>query len=199
MPFRLSCDSLEKSRIRRKRRKRIKRGILLCLLALLLLLTACGGEKSPNVYEQNGYTVDLENRTITHGEDVYTYVISGSGSSSEITITYPNGATYYWTWSGSFGHGGWSDDYDPSAYVDGDVLLAVLGTDRATPERGGGNPLLGLLIIGLGIGGGAAPRSVWYLSYGWRYKDAEPADMALVAERLGGGVAIVVGLALLFV
>ena len=41
----------------------MKRGILLCLLALLLLLTACGGEKSPNVYEQNGYTVDLENRT----------------------------------------------------------------------------------------------------------------------------------------
>ena len=97
------------------------------------------------------------------------------------------------------GFGGWSDDYDPTAYVDGEVLLEVLGTDRAAPEKDGGNPLPGLLIIGLGIWGVAAPRSVWYLSYGWRYKDAEPSDMALVAERLGGGVAIVVGVILLFV
>ena len=178
--------------------------ILPLLLTLLLLLCACGSEAPPSgVYEvERGgrtYTVDQDNQTITCDGETYRFSVQGSGSRILTEITYPNGSTYWWETSEMGGAGGWSDDYDPSAYVDGDVLLAVLGTDRATPERGGGNPLLGLLIIALGIWGVAAPRSVWYLSYGWRYKDAEPSDMALVAERLGGGVAIVVGLALLFV
>ena len=156
--------------------------ILPLLLTLLLLLCACGSEEPPSsVYEvERGgrtYTVDQDNQT----------------------ITYPDGSTYWWETSEMGGAGGWSDDYAPAAYVDGEVLLEVLGTGRAAPEKDGASPLLGLLIIGLGIWGVAAPRSVWYLSYGWRYKDAEPSDMALVAERLGGGVAIVVGVILLFV
>lgn len=174
----------------------MKRGILLCLLALLLLLTACGGEKSPNVYEQNGYTVDLENRTITHGEDVYTYVISGSGSSSEITITYPNEATYYWTWSGSFGHGGWSDDYDPDRYADGDTLMELLNF-QPEPEKSGPSPLLAILLLAAGIFNLVSPRTAWYLSYGWRFKNAEPSNAALVLGRLGGGLVTLISVFLL--
>ena len=75
----------------------------------------------------------------------------------------------------------------------------MLGTDRASPEESGGSPPLGLLLIALGIWGAAAPRSVWYLSYGWRFKNAEPSEAALLAERLGGGVAVVVGIILCFV
>lgn len=178
--------------------------ILPLLLTLLLLLCACGSEEPPSsVYEvERGgrtYTVDQDNQTITCDGETYRFSIQGGGSRISTEITYPDGSTYWWETSEMGGFGGWSDDYDPTAYVDGEVLLEVLGTDRAAPEKDGGNPLPGLLIIGLGIWGVAAPRSVWYLSYGWRYKDAEPSDMALVAERLGGGVAIVVGVILLFV
>lgn len=86
----------------------MKRGILLCMLALVLLPTACGSGNGENaqVFEKDGYTVDQENRTITSGADVYTYTVSGNGSISEITITYPNGATYFWQWNGNSGHGG---------------------------------------------------------------------------------------------
>lgn len=178
--------------------------ILPLLLTLLLLLCACGSEEPPSsVYEvERGgrtYTVDQDNQTITCDGEAYRFSVQGGGSQIRTEITYPDGSTYWWETSGMGGFGGWSDDYDPGAYVDGDVLLAVLGTDRVTPEEDGGNPLPGLLLIALGIWGAAAPRSVWYLSYGWRFKDAEPSDAALLAERLGGGIAVFIGIILLFV
>ena len=49
----------------------------------------------------------------------------------------------------------------------------------------------------MGIFNAAAPRAAWYLSYGWRYKDAEPSDAALVVARLGGAAAITAGVILL--
>ena len=168
--------------------------LTLCLLTAILL-TACGGGANPNVFEKDGYTVDREAGTITHGEDVYTYAVTGSGS-PRITITYPNGATYFWQWSGSAGHGGWSDDYDPERYADGDTLMELVNFQP--PRESSGNPLLGLLVIAAGIFNLAVPRTAWYLSYGWRYRNAEPSDAALVLGRVGGGAAVLIGLALLF-
>ena len=43
----------------------------------------------------------------------------------------------------------------------------------------------------------ASPHTAWYWSYGWRYKNAEPSDLALTAERIGGVIAIVVGVLLI--
>ena len=169
---------------------------VLCLLAAILL-TACGGQReNTNTYEKDGYTVDLENRTITHGEDVYTFEISGGGSGSSIRITYPNGATYFWEWTGTSGHGGWSDDYDPERYADGDTLMELVNFQP--PRESSGHPLLGLLVIAAGIFNLAVPRTAWYLSYGWRFKDAEPSDAALALGRLGGGIAVFAGLLLFF-
>ena len=167
--------------------------LMLCLLAAILL-TACGGQERSSVYEKNGYTVDRENCTIVHGEDVYTYEISGGGSS--IQITYPNGATYHWTWSGNMGYGGWSDGYDPERYADGDTLIDLV--DFQPPRESSGNPLLGLLALAAGVFNLVSPRTAWYLSYGWRFRDAEPSDEALVLGRVGGGIAVFLGLLLLF-
>ena len=170
--------------------------LMLCLLAAILL-TACGGRReNPNIFEKDGFTVNREAGTITHGEDVYTYEISGGGSGSSIRITYPNGAAYFWEWTGNGGHGGWSDDYDPVRYTDGDTLIDLVNFQP--PRESSGNPLLGLLVIALGIFNLAVPRTAWYLSYGWRFKDAEPSDAALVLGRIGGGIAVFAGLLLFF-
>ena len=167
---------------------------VLCLLAVLLL-TACGGnaEKNSNIFEKDGFTVNREAGTITHEEDVYTYTLSGN---SKITITYPNGATYFWQWTGNGGYGGWSDDYDPVRYTDGDTLMDLINFQP--PRESSGNPILGILVIALGIFNLAAPRAAWYLSYGWRFKHAEPSDAALGLGRIGGGVAVLIGLLLFF-
>jgi hypothetical protein len=50
----------------------------------------------------------------------------------------------------------------------------------------------------LGLFAALAPETVWYLTEGWKFKHAEPSDFALVMTRLGGGIAVIVGLVGLF-
>ena len=172
--------------------------LMLCLLAAILL-TACGGRReSASTYEKDGYTVDREAGTITHGEDVYTFTVSGGGSSSSIRITYPNGATYFWEWSGNGGHGGWSDDYDPVRYADGDFLRDLLDFQAPAQEEEI-SPLLIVLLLAVGGFNLAAPRASWYLTYGWRYKDAEPSGVALVLNRVVGALAVLLAVVFLLI
>lgn len=56
---------------------------------------------------------------------------------------------------------------------------------------------MSIIFILAGIFNLVAPDAAWYLSRGWQYKDAEPSDAALVVTRIGG-VAIVIGIVLLF-
>ena len=42
--------------------------------------------------------------------------------------------------------------------------------------------LLILLLEAVGVFNLAAPRAAWYAEWGWRIKDAEPSDRALVAH-----------------
>lgn len=169
------------------------------LLTLLLcgLLAACGGE-AQTVYEVNGFTMDREAQTITKGEDVYRYVIHGD----TVTILYPNGAEYWWTYGrggdggATISYGGWSDDYDPVRYAGGDALLDII--NYQAPKSSGGNGGVGLLIAVIGLFNLLAPRASWYLGYGWRFKDAEPSDAALVLGRIGGGLALLAGVLMIF-
>lgn len=73
--------------------------------------------------------------------------------------------------------------------------------DRPTQQREarGGYLLVGLLLLGIGIFNTASPRTGWYWSYGWRFKDAEPSEAALLAGRLGGVVCIIIGIICFFV
>jgi len=91
-------------------------------------------------------------------------------------------------------------DYDEDKYISGDVLMDLI-SGRYTADRdkdeGGVSPLLALLVIAVGIFNIAKPDVAWYLEYGWRYKDAEPFDLALTANRFGGGFTVFLG-AILF-
>lgn len=40
--------------------------------------------------------------------------------------------------------------------------------------------------------------AVWYMSNGWKFKDAEPSDAALFMGRLGGIIGTILGLIVLF-
>ena len=183
--------------------------ILACLLAVLLLLpiTAYASEADGTyVIEDNGisFTVDPENKTITVDGHTYHYQVKTSGEEKNTTITYPNGATYYWVQEEYLGFGGWSDDYDPDIYMDGDILVDIVDQIRpAKGFRGEGieinmmNVLMGLVVIVLGIFTAANPEDAWYWSNGWRFKDAEPSDLALAMSRIGGIVMIISGVLLM--
>ncbi len=43
------------------------------------------------------------------------------------------------------------------------------------------------------------PRMMWFLSEGWKFKNAEPSGCALVATRIGGLLGLIVGTVLLLV
>ena len=58
---------------------------------------------------------------------------------------------------------------------------------------------LALLLCGVGIFNLAAPKASWYLSYGWRFKDAEPSDAYMAIARIGGAIALVIGIIMLIV
>ena len=171
---------------------------MLCLaLILLLSLCACSSDDRTEQeieYKGNLYTVNMEDGTITSGGQVYRYEQSpGSG-----TFTYPDGSTCWWSQRDDGELWGCSDDYDPEAggYVDGYTRLDVLeeAAPRGTLAANGSLLLAGVLFLVIGALHAVSPTAAWELSHGWRYKNAEPSDGALLAQRLEGVVLVVIGI-----
>jgi len=177
---------------------------LLFALSLFSLLTGC--EYVPEEYEHTykvflsdeEYLVDYEKRTITHDGVVYEYTFDEDSYS----ITYPNGASYWMNSNGIVTSGGWSDNYDTTIYVSGETLEEVILTARRLQNnsRGSfkGNFLIGLLVIGIGALTIAFPKTHWFLSWGWRYKNSEPSNAALTVSAIMGVIIIIAGVILLF-
>ena len=183
--------------------KRTMMGVVL----LLVLLSACGGQEEkeaagPVQVERNGwvYTVDWEKGTIQCEDEVIRFTMDRrAGGQIRTELTYSDGSTYHWESTRTMGMGGSSDDYNPPAYADGEVLVELLEVEAPAPTGSTGSyVLLALPLIALGLWGLIAPRSIWYISVGWRLKDAEPSETTLRVERISGGVAAVIGAALFF-
>lgn len=183
---------------------KLKRFLILCVALCLLLFSACGEETGdPNVYdvEYNGktYTVDYNQMTVTVDGYTCQFQVTGNGSGTKFNVIYPNGSSYFWNQSENFGSGGWSDDYDETRYVSGETLWNVLELDRTGAQKNSGYWFVGLLLVGFGILEAAYPQVSWYLSHGWKYKNAEPSDLALGLGRVGGIIMIIAGVICFFV
>lgn len=166
------------------------------LLSLSLLLTACGAPKPENILGRDGvfYTVDPVEMTVTGGAYAYPYQVGGDS----ITITYPNGSTYTEGRRGITVTVGWSNDYDPKAYTDGEILAEVLW--EALDAKGERlPPFLGMLVAALGAWNLLSPETAWYVRRGWWYRNAEPSDLGLAVTRISGGLLLALGVFLLFV
>ena len=184
----------------------MKSKLLFLCLALALLLCACGqtAETPGNTrtVSVNGtdYTVDETAGTISDGANVYAFSVEYRASGSRVSFTYPDGSSWWHETKTNTEVGGWSDDYAPEehGYAEGEVLYGVLtGGSTGAREKSGPNPLLVLLLIAVGAWGTASPRSMWFVEHGWRYKGAEPSEMALSANRLTGIVCLLIGIVML--
>ena len=172
--------------------------IILLVLLLCMSFVGCANQDAVYTVSRNGieFRVDSEQRTISDGSNIYHYELSGNSSSYQMVITYPNGASYWFCQSGNTGNGGWSDDYNEELYVSGNTLVDIV--QKQIPKRiNVGKIIVSLLLVAVGIFDMAAPQISWYLGYGWRYKNAEPSDAALIFARVGGGIAVLVGIVLL--
>lgn len=180
------------------------------LLAAVMLLAGCKKEPLPKVYTVYSYgapyTIDTQSRTISDGTYTYGYEYAASGSS--VSFTYPDGNVYSAgiqsansSGAGGVSAGSVSADYDySSGYTDPLSLCYALASPRETERAassGSNHPFVALLLCGVGIFNLAAPKASWYLSYGWRFKDAEPSDAYMALARIGGGIAVVIGVIML--
>lgn len=178
----------------------MKRFWLVCMtMLLLILLLGCTEQQTEYSVMKNGieYRVDTAQNTISDGENIYDYVFSGDHENFNITITYPNGATYCYGQSNGVGSGSWSRDYTEGEYASADTLIDV-ARQNAPQKR---NPMRfvgAAVLLALGLCDILAPKVTWFLCYGWRYKDAEPSDAALLFARIGGGVMMIFGALLIF-
>lgn len=176
----------------------MKKRILILLLTLALVLSACGNRSTLIMDQYNGmdYTINTADHTITLEGTICYYQIDTTGSGTEYTITYPDGAVYTATRSAGTSSGGGDALYDeedrPNAVTIIDILEARnMGKKDPLPV------IFGLVIVALGAFAVIKPQIIWRLRYGWRYRDAEPSDMGLVFTRLAGILILIPGLMLL--
>ena len=180
---------------------RLKTKVFILLLIILAsICVGCNNEPDPVVIDGKEVIISTENSTLTHGDDTYYY--STNHDLTQITITYPNGAvytkTYYDEYSSS---GGWNSidmgSVEDLGYIDENVLVDII-KDNNKSFQISENFVLSFLLLLAGLFAAIFPYTAWYISYGWRYKDAEPSDIALFFERIGGIVLIIVGILFLF-
>ena len=180
------------------------RKISIFILITVLLLTSCACSSSssappPAIYtvEVDGetLTVDTKKHTISDGTDIYDYKIFNNTTDYAVTITYPNGATWRessTSASGSFG-------YDEFRYLPGDTLVAALkGSEIQQPPASSKNIFAIILLLALGAFLLIAPYRVWYIGYGWRFKNAEPSDLALGLNRACGVILLIIAVVMIF-
>lgn len=175
----------------------MKKICVLLLVFAVLLLTACGAKPYKVQNGEKTFTIDPEQKTISDGYNTYAYKISGNSAYCDVTITYPSGAVYHSQKNGNFTTGSWSDNYDESRYESGSTLVRMLSKEMPGKDRGaniGGF----LILLACGLWSAIAPRSVWYLSYGWRFADAEPSDAVLIVNRVCGVLLLILAVVILF-
>lgn len=173
----------------------MKKGLVLLLsIFLLLCLCACTEVEETYVVERGWRTFQVDTKAcmVSDGTHTYTYTFVGDSDSYGITVTYPDGSSYTQSKSGTHITGSASKDYDHNRYVSGDMLCDVIAEGAAEPSREG-NPLISVLLVGIGLFFLLAPHTAWYLEWGWRFKNAEPSNLALISNRIVGGIVILGG------
>lgn len=191
--------------MRKMRKSMSKRWGLLLAVCLLALLCGCAqGKTEPTAgtvaYNGTDYVVtpdEGDGGTISDGTYTYRYAYTTTGSGYRVTFEYPDGEQYTWTQNGSVGTGSGTSLHS-GKYPDGTTLLAVL--EKQLPaKKAEKNGVLIVLLLLLGAVNTAWPKGAWYLETGWKLRDAEPSEAALLVNRLLGVALLVAALICLLV
>ena len=181
--------------------KKILKAVYIVFCVAICLCGCSLNQQKVINYNYNGceYVVDTVNKTISDGKYTYEYLYTSSQDYDELTITYPDGSSWWMETSysedgmGALSSSGWSDDYDESRYTSGDTLHQVF--KDTVPNESNRNivfkVIFSLLGVGLGIFMTVSPYTIWYWSHGWKYKDAEPTDAFLGWTRALGIIVII--------
>ena len=168
--------------------------LLPSLLLTLTMFTACTALHGTRKVEKDGttYEIDRQKGIISDGNYTYKYSYSTYDGKYTIAITYPNQSQYM---RSSDGKVTWIGSGTTIIYTEPEILSEVIIEN--TPKQADPENIiwwiLGIGAIGVGIFLMRAPRAAWEMSYGWRFKNAEPSDEALDVNRGVGMLALIAG------
>ena len=178
-------------------------GIIFICILYFVVFTSCAGQNSGRrmgYHNDVFYEVNFIENELTYNDISYKFEIN----SGKCTITYPDGSEF---WSivntfndgsmGSWRSSGKSYNYSSNKYAPGEVLVDIL--ESATQRRTYPNLLPSILLIIVGIIEAVYPRAFWYLTTGWKFKDVEPSDAALISHRVAGFAIIIFGFMYTFI
>lgn len=145
------------------------------------------------------YSQESESITLDNGQVVEVFY-EGASDGYSYEVEFANGHSYFYNLTGNTGTGGGSAELTQE-----EMELAEEAIDKFEEQYGkaastsnGSGSLIGLLLIFIGLVGAIFPQAIWFLSIGWRLRDAEPSNLALGVYRFGGIVVTIIGVFALF-
>lgn len=184
----------------------MKKAIVLavCLLVVCLLF-GCTYYPDPSGlhinFSPDGTTssIDFSARIIKYNDVEYAFKAIREDGKLNVTIYYPNGATYQSIGSNIVS----SSNYDPKTYTPGETLVDLIAPRYAPVHKGpsGINIFALVFLVLFGVFGLFFPRAAWefeHLFKSWQYYNHEPSDAGLMMVRIGGVIAILMGIVLFF-
>lgn len=167
------------------------------ILILIFSLCSCSIEEKDYTVTKNGitYQVDVSEKQISDGKNIYYYTINESDKKTDIKIIYPNGSSYFEMRQGNGSASGWSEGYDEENYPSGEILCDVVVNERKLKSERIAGLSLAAVLAGSGLFMILIPGSwLWNLKYSWMFKNAEPSEAALNLHYVLGGICIIVAI-----
>lgn len=144
----------------------------------------------------NTYAESPEEIELSNGEVVKVFFEEHSNG-YRYEVEFENGKTFFYDKTGNTGVGGGSEELTKE-----EMDLAEEAMDKyeqlhgnaATSNNSSSGNLIGIVIISFGLLGAISPHTAWYLEIGWKLREAEPSELALIVNRVGGILTSIVGL-----
>lgn len=169
---------------------------ILIITMIVSLFSCVAEEKDYTVINGNTkYTVDVSEKTISDGTNIYKYTFTENSENMNIEIIYPDGSSYFEMRQGNSTASGWSHGYDEEKYPSGEILCDVVVNERKPKSEMIEGLIIAAIFAVLGIIMIVFPGSrLWYRRYGWMFKNAEPSEAAITMNYVLGGICIAVAI-----
>lgn len=174
---------------------------LLSLFLCLLLLPGCSssesGEPQPYRAEVDGQQISvsfgeltLDQGSIQTPQGTYFFEYASDGS---LQLTYPNGFVGILQEVNGAYASSWPYEQTPEelgylSMLSMDWALEDAMASRSADNIRPGEILTGFILLALAAWLLLRPRDLWFLAWGWRYKDVQPSDLVLLLYRLLGAL-----------
>ena len=162
------------------------------IVFLMLTLVISGAILTPVSADSTWERIELSNGEVVK----FSYEELSNGFRYE--VRFDNGRDYWYEETGNTGRAGGSGSLTSEETDMAEEALEKYKQNNAVnstmdEQKPSGSPI-GILMVLFGLIGLFSPRTAWYLEIGWKLRDAEPSDLALGANRVGGVVVALLGL-----